>query len=549
MARHFSRQSLHRRAALAACSTLTLAVLTACGGGSGDGGNNNGGGRLDITGLLSAGTASSASAVRARCAQGSGSTTTAADGGFTLSIEGGVLPCALQAEAADGTLMHGAATDSASAVGVRINPLTELLLAQHAGRSTGGWFDAFDAAAAAAFTTEAMQAAQAAVAPVYAAAGIEASTLGDVFTADTGMAQQALLDAIDAHGSTLQAISDAVAAGSANSAEVSNTPALPAASLLQPAAGNCASARSGIFRVISPIPDGGSFQISRVAFNATTLVSTDLDDQSQTPYAASGDCRFVEEGSATPTEFVVSGSGAGVSRYFDEEAGVWRMSVFFAEQAFTVAELAGNWNFSGMEARTAVPGTFGGAMETASVDAAGKVTVAGVSEDIVLKPNADDGFDMVNSTAGWTDRVFAFRAGGGERMMAIVSNGGSFRIATPSRALALPVVGDVTRAWVTGFDARLASANAQSLGEYTVTAVDEAQQSWVRRDESSGVLQTLKANDPLEGWSFRAAGTGTNRDGQQVQIREATRLQLRGVGLVTAWLPASSEFFVSAIAP
>jgi hypothetical protein len=190
MARHFSRQSLHSRAALAACSTLTLAVLAACGGGSGDDGNN-GAGQLDITGLFSAGTASSASAVRARCAHGSGSTTTATDGGFTLSIEGGVLPCALQAEAADGTLMHGAATDSASAAGARINPLTELLLAQHAGRSTGGWFDAFNAGAAAALTTEAMQAAQAAVAPVYAAAGIETSALGDVLTADTGTAQQA----------------------------------------------------------------------------------------------------------------------------------------------------------------------------------------------------------------------------------------------------------------------------------------------------------------------------------------------------------------------
>ena len=74
--------------------------------------------------------------VDAKCATGNGSASTAADGSYTLTIDGGALPCSMRVTSADGgTVLHSAATGSGNNARANLTPATELAMAQLYGRS------------------------------------------------------------------------------------------------------------------------------------------------------------------------------------------------------------------------------------------------------------------------------------------------------------------------------------------------------------------------------------------------------------------------------
>jgi hypothetical protein len=134
------------------------AVMAGCGGGTGteNGANNINTGSpriLTINGTAATGRAIAAASVMAKCQTGTGSTTTAADGTFTLRLTGGSLPCMLQTtDPSDKATLHTVAPADGANAGVtvtaNITPLTEMLSARALSAEPAAFFAAFDAKAA-----------------------------------------------------------------------------------------------------------------------------------------------------------------------------------------------------------------------------------------------------------------------------------------------------------------------------------------------------------------------------------------------------------------
>ncbi len=125
-----------------ALGVITAAVLAACGAGGGD---HGGGASVTLDGLAATGAPMANAAVAARCVSGGGSTSSAADGTFTVTLADPALPCLVQVRR-DGLTLHGFAAQGGR---VNVTPLTELLVARAIGGDPAQAFAGFDAARAA----------------------------------------------------------------------------------------------------------------------------------------------------------------------------------------------------------------------------------------------------------------------------------------------------------------------------------------------------------------------------------------------------------------
>ncbi len=126
-----------------ALAAITAVVLAACGS---SGGGDVSGSTVTLNGLAATGAAMDNAAVAARCVSGGGSTNSAADGTFTVTLADSVLPCVVQVRQNEVTL-HGFAMQGGR---VNVTPLTELLIARAIGGDPAQAFANFDAARAAA---------------------------------------------------------------------------------------------------------------------------------------------------------------------------------------------------------------------------------------------------------------------------------------------------------------------------------------------------------------------------------------------------------------
>lgn len=123
---------------LAAASSL---VLVACGGGGSDSSDSaaQSVAPVRISGVVARGGALVEAKVTARCVSGPvGSAISGSSGAYTLEVEASALPCVLEAVSADGVwTLHSVALGRANtpAVTAHLTPLTELLVAQLAGKS------------------------------------------------------------------------------------------------------------------------------------------------------------------------------------------------------------------------------------------------------------------------------------------------------------------------------------------------------------------------------------------------------------------------------
>jgi hypothetical protein len=184
---------------------LLASSLIGCGGGGG------GTASLALTGTAATGAPIAGATVNVRCANAIGSTTTASDGTYSLTVSSGVAPCLLQVEVKNGT---GTVTDRfhgyASAAGVaNVTPLTDVVLALALGQeSLSNTFSAFNAATAetlkSAQSSGKMSSAWLAIKAQLTTTGIDASAIQsnpftDAFKADAaniGTGHDAVLDAI-----------------------------------------------------------------------------------------------------------------------------------------------------------------------------------------------------------------------------------------------------------------------------------------------------------------------------------------------------------------
>jgi hypothetical protein len=142
--------------------------------------------------------------------------------------------------------------------------------------------------------------------------------------------------------------------------------------------------------------------------------------------------------------------------------------------------------------------------------------------------------------------VFAYQAGGGDLMLVNIDADGSLTVFTKQRTNTLPTVGVVTTGWNMFLGNLLTSTLGVSATSNTIVSTDSAAGSILRTLKTVGGTddhpETLFANNPRNGYTFRTAGTATAADGTTATIREFTNLGLRGMGVNALLLPSLKSF-------
>ena len=567
-----------------ATAMASAGLLAACGGSSGGGAAAPAPApaaptTLTLTGVVAKGAALTGASVTAKCATGTGSATSSGTGGYTLTITGGALPCVLEATASDASLvLHSVATGSADSATANITTLTELLVAQLSGQNPADYMASLDTSTlAAAVTTTAVNTAQTAVVSTLTAAGVDASSIGNMVTgtlaAGTGAGYDGVLDslqaAITSAGTTLAELTTTVAttaAGSTPSTTPAATPdtnSLPADLLLRPQASNCAAVRGTTYRALQFKPSDTTNANDAVTttdtfvFDTATLTATYSDGSSET-WTAAGTCLYTLDGGQST--ITVSPAGVMVGRMWNANTSNYRMGMAFPAQTQAVATLEGSWNMLGWENNNNLSwavnaGTF-------AVNSAGALTSAKCFEETistvesacttsttllpVFSANANGGFDLTStdSTDVWKDRVFAYRPGNGDLMLVMLNAKGQVNLATKVRTLGVPTVGEATTAWNIAVNANLLAGDALSANINTILSSNADTGAFTRTSQNVGNPQTftqsLANNVARNGYTHRTAEAVVASDGATVNVREMYSLKLRGTGLTAYYLPNSS---------
>ena len=550
-------------------------------------------GSITLTGVVARGAALANASVTVTCATGNGAATTSATGGYSVAISGGALPCVLKATSSDSSLrLHSVApAGAATSVTANVTPLTELVVARLTGAEPLAYVAGVNASTlAATATASAVAAAQASVASTLSAGGVNTSTAGDFISGTlvaavpgtNGNAYDLVLDALNARlttaGTTLAALTTTIAAGNTappaggGNTHTADIATLPADLLLKPKASNCASLASASYRLIKMAPSPGSTLTAFDIFDfdapsltlrlpgTTTVVAT---------FTANGNCRFT---SNTGADIVVSPAGVMVARAvigLDDDTvalsarGTTRMIVGLPVQNVAVAELAGDWNAIGW-VRDDSTMTFEEESYFLTVAGTGALTLlkcgsllladAACAIDTAPLPvfsnDAGGGLNLTSTDPKdpYTDRAFAYRAGSGDLMVVLPGTDGSLLIMSKQRTLALPAVGAVTASW--NVDVRVTGQVADPLYSRTHTVTSVSGSTLVRNtsNDASTVTapQTLEYNRARNGYFHRLAASVTASDGSAATVRENWALPLRGFGLTTYYLPATSGTGTSA---
>ena len=125
---------------------------------------------------------------------------------------------------------------------------------------------------------------------------------------------------------------------------------------------------------------------------------------------------------------------------------------------------------------------------------------------------------------------------------------------TQKRSNVLPTVGVKTTTWNASLNGMLAAPAPIGISSNTIQSVDAAAGSWVRQQHSADgaafdYSETLFANNPREGYTFRPAATTTAAGGTPVQIRAFDTLVLRGMGFSAVVIPSNRALVLSVNQP
>ena len=571
-------------------STLTLAacaaaLLAACGGASSPDAVTPPPvlpASLMLSGTAATGAALAMRPVEAKCASGTSAALatgpTGVDGKYSFAIAGGALPCVLRVTIADGGVLHSLATGTGASATANITPASELVLAHLAGGPAAGAFSSFDAASLA---DAKVQAALTAVGDTLKAAGVDVAALGNLLTAplvaahgstegnDFDKALDALKVKLDANKISLAALADLVAKGSPNLlvANRSSTPSLPAAQLLQPAAFNCATLRSGRYRlVVNAIGDANAPATEVVTIDASKLTATNASGEVN-QLTANGPCRY-----RTPSngDAVVSQAGLIVAQInYGLQGAAFKGGVLFPEQTHPLASLAGDWNLIGLD-RTEDNGPVHLTAATGSLNATGQVTAITQCDNVVdcvsvpaanlaklmVTANAAGGFDFTstNSTPVEVDRLFAYRSGGGELVWVLLSKHGHIQFATRKAALTLPDKDRVSESFNLTLTPQYTAPFAISESKNTIVSVDATANSFLRDaviNLTTGVTrpERFAINQPREGYSRRTGESVVDSAGQPSTVQALVSMALRGTGVTPVAALGSNQLVLSVNKP
>ncbi|MCY1208033.1 hypothetical protein D9M72_196490 [compost metagenome] len=488
-------------------SAIAAAALTACGGGSSDTQSaapstpsTPGTPATTIAGTAAVGAALPNATVQAKCANGSGTATTAADGTFAISIPDATRPCVLSVTTPDGTTLHSVVeAGTGTTAAANITPLTELITASIAGGSTQDFFNSFDAQAQAKLTTDGVSTAVESIKLILSGtvdlAGVDPlkGTLVAAHGDTPGNALDQKLDtlgaALESSQTSLAELSAAVASNSGSAAGVQT--------ILQPASATCATFRSGKYQKIGLTANS----VQRFSIDAVKLTQTNDTTGAVEQFQANDTqaCRFGN----TDARLLVSKSGIGLERRNGPS------SLVIPDQTIPLSEITGDWIAMGFE-RPDGGGTLAPGLIKFTVDSTGKFAsgadcgLSGCSpwpaEDLpVVSVNADGGFNVTDSTG--TARAFAFKGVDGGVAVVIVHQGG-FMIAKRPTPRGLPVVGAVNAYW----DAVININGGTEISEYsnTVTSVDTAANTYTRQ-RNDGRVDLWHNNMPSDGLRYRHA--------------------------------------------
>lgn len=504
---------------------------------------------LQVSGTAATGLALAGSAVEVKCSAGTGSATTDGNGVFTLTIADGALPCIIKVtgEVDGNTVTLHSVTEAADGHGTAIanvTPLTEMIVAQLTGALPGDLFDAFDAGRSGRVTqAELVNATAAVVNALKAATGIDlgnidpfksplvAATAG---TPDQGNAYDQMLDQLKEKVPTasLPLIVNQIAAASAAGSSDTTSPVSLDDVMSSVEGGSlpgCPVALSGKYRTIDY---WGRTNVRQFDFKNKKVNRGDngepLFDITADPAKA---CEFVAAGTVDGVEarfqFVIGSSGAGSYRSQNITNGGSTIGYFFPVQAHRLGAVTGTWNYLQTGYIPGDPvGHFPGQLaigEDRKVDACDyrpEANFACQNDDeanLSIVEVSDGGFELQDQ--GFAARLFGYRAPSGSLTVFGTTNpsGASGSeveqtsiIATRPRALSLPEAGSTARYWNLQMNRNNMGVNSTSEVESnatTVRGVDAATGSYTRERASDGMIDSIQANHPVDGFRFRAAGT------------------------------------------
>lgn len=153
---------------LLAITSAVALLVSACGGGGPEASPTAPvqTGTVALSGSAATGLALGNATVNIKCAAGSGSTTTTAEGSYSVTLSNAALPCVLKVTSADNTTTyHSVAAGSGGGnVVANVTPLTELVVARATGMTPAQFFTSFTSAQSQVIAASSLQAAVAAVA-------------------------------------------------------------------------------------------------------------------------------------------------------------------------------------------------------------------------------------------------------------------------------------------------------------------------------------------------------------------------------------------------
>lgn len=561
---------------LTIAAAAAAALVTACGGGSSGGSAPASASGVVLSGTAATGLALANAPVTAACATGTATATTDARGNYTMTVDGGALPCLLQVTATvNGSQVAlrsvaeaGTVSGTNTAARANITPLSELVVAGATGRGpaelaqllSGG--PASIAQVLSSLTTANLNATVTTVlAALKTATGVDfgsidplkASLTAATTTAPGGGDQfDKLLDSLGTKINTqsLPLIAAQVATNISGGASAI-APSLSTAP-------GCAGALSGKYRFVSL---DGEVETATLDFGAMTIhydghpssVAIAQNPNQACDFAIAEGGQFSEQASY---RYAIGPQGAGAYHGFGSTD--MTNGYMFPVQSAKVADMAGTW----LLAQNGVAST-----ETQPrVNWLSKLTIATTgavtgcdyddatswsgactdgSPDMVpqLVATTDGGVE-VHEGADTTGRLWAFRSPAGTTTLygSTAVSGSPLQtslIATKAQALILPAAGTVNKS-LNFRTVRSTLQNAFLTGQapfvstFTIQSPDSTAGTYVRTGTSEGTsqTQTLRINAPQSGLRQFAANTA------------AIQMPVAGSGLTLTFdAPSSPNFY------
>ena len=512
---------------------------------------------VTIAGTAVQGAALGGAAVSVKCGTGTGATTTAASGSYTVAITGGALPCAVKVVGTGGITYHSlvAGTGNTGTFTANVSPLTEMVVSHVGATDPAAFFSAFSSTSTVPATsvTAANSYVEAAMAGLTSLAGVNSLT-------DTLVVGNALDQKIDSVVAGLATAGLTVADVTTSIVQNPAAPSVVAAPLAASAA-DCAWFKSGKYRIISRTETDPKYRFEVAQVNATALTATGADNVAS-PMTSDGACQFSINETDGTTKVLVS-SGGMIVGHFQSKTVATDRDMFFGvpEQTLPIAELAGTWNLALWQ-----PGNIGAGGKAAAVnaeftiDATGQVTALKACLGLFacvpssapfgkFVTNPSGGFDVLDENGLVIGRVFAYKTLAGRKVAVGLRADNTLSIAVPMNPLgALPAVGTVSNFRNLEIDGNPAdSVSPLTEDSITITATNSNAKTVTRLRASDNRVDMHTYDKPRDGLRYRA-GNSCTINSAPFNCAEVVQLPLQGMG-VTLTLsavpqpPASSQFY------